>query len=136
MQIAYDKQIYAREAPPERLTRGMPLALPPLEIQWLGAEQPVGNGRGDAVLRISYDGSAYMFLAKYKPSWTERNFQAALVQIEGHIAAHTEKKERLYPLVILPFLSEAHLEELVRRRVSGLDLCGNGVIIVPKRLFV
>src|SRR4029078_6306480 len=39
-------------------------------------------------------------------------------------------------MVILPYLSDDRLRELDAARVSGLDLCGNGVIIIPKDLLV
>ncbi len=41
-----------------------------------------------------------------------------------------------YPMVIVPYLSSARLEELQAAEVSGLDLCGNGVIVVPGRMLI
>jgi hypothetical protein len=38
--------------------------------------------------------------------------------------------------VCLPFLRKEQLETLERERVSGIDLCGNGVVIVPGALTV
>jgi hypothetical protein len=35
------------------------------------------------------------------------------------------------PLLFLPFLSDRQLQELEREEISGIDLCGNGVVIVP-----
>jgi hypothetical protein len=37
----------------------------------------------------------------------------------------------LLPLLLVPYLSEEHLLELEANQVSGLDLCGNGVLIAP-----
>lgn len=34
-------------------------------------------------------------------------------------------------MLIMPFLSEQQLQELEQQRISGIDLCGNGVVIVP-----
>jgi len=34
-------------------------------------------------------------------------------------------------LLFLPFLSERQLQELEREGISGIDLCGNGVVVVP-----
>lgn len=35
------------------------------------------------------------------------------------------------PMLIMPFLSEQQLQELEREEISGIDLCGNGVVVVP-----
>jgi hypothetical protein len=34
-------------------------------------------------------------------------------------------------MIIMPFLSEQRLQELEGEGISGIDLCGNGVVIVP-----
>ena len=39
-------------------------------------------------------------------------------------------------MIQVPYLSTERLEELEREGVSGVDLCGNGVLIVPGRLYV
>jgi hypothetical protein len=39
-------------------------------------------------------------------------------------------------MVMLPFLRESQLQELERRGISGIDLSGNGVVIVPRRLLL
>ncbi len=41
-----------------------------------------------------------------------------------------------YPMVIVPYLSADKLEELQAAGVSGLDLCGNGVIVVPGKMLI
>jgi hypothetical protein len=35
------------------------------------------------------------------------------------------------PLVVVPWLSEDQLLSLEKRRISGVDLCGNGVLVAP-----
>lgn len=40
-----------------------------------------------------------------------------------------------HPLIIAPFLSERHLNKLVTEGFSGIDLCGNGVLIY-ENLFI
>ncbi len=42
----------------------------------------------------------------------------------------------LIPMVLLPYLSPARLEEIRLRGVNGVDLCGNGSVTVPGRLHV
>ncbi|WP_254053877.1 hypothetical protein [Singulisphaera sp. GP187] len=41
-----------------------------------------------------------------------------------------------YPLVVVPYLPEARLAEFESAGVSGIDLCGNGVVVVPNELLV
>ncbi len=41
-----------------------------------------------------------------------------------------------WPMIQVPYLSPGALEELEKEAVSGVDLCGNGVVIVPGRLYV
>ncbi len=36
-----------------------------------------------------------------------------------------------WPLLFVPFLSERQLQELEQEKISGIDLCGNGVVVVP-----
>ena len=40
------------------------------------------------------------------------------------------------PMVIVPFLVEQRIERLEEQGVSGLDLCGNGLIVIPGRLLL
>lgn len=44
--------------------------------------------------------------------------------------------KRPLPMIQVPFLSQEKLEELEKAFVSGVDLCGNGIVIVPGRLCV
>lgn len=41
-----------------------------------------------------------------------------------------------WPLIQVPFLSPDRIEELERGGVSGVDMCGNGIVVVPDRLYV
>ncbi|YCM47000.1 hypothetical protein V2O64_24470 (plasmid) [Verrucomicrobiaceae bacterium 227] len=40
------------------------------------------------------------------------------------------------PMILVPFLSEDKLKELEENGVSGIDLCGNGVITIPGKLLI
>jgi hypothetical protein len=42
----------------------------------------------------------------------------------------------LHPLVVVPHLSEAALQRLENEKISGVDLCGNGILIIPGELLV
>lgn len=69
------------------------------------------------------------FAGEFRTEWTRQ----ALEQF-------SEKSNRvpkpLLPLLIFPYLSEEQLDELRTQQLSGLDLCGNGLIFDPPQLFV
>lgn len=132
MQTGRNSKIVAREAPPASLPLGVDFELPPLRTR---VERSLIAGPAvDAFLRIEFDGHEETFSANYKARWDRRSFEAALTASAR--SANAPSSGKLRPLVILPYLSEEHLTELARRSVSGLDLCGNGVISVPGRWFV
>ena len=35
-------------------------------------------------------------------------------------------------MLVVPFLNEQRLEELDREKISGIDLCGNGIVVIPE----
>ena len=39
-------------------------------------------------------------------------------------------------MIIMPYLSENALRQLEKQAISGIDLCGNGVVVVPDELLV
>lgn len=133
MQIA-DKPQISQEVPPRHISSELSLQLPPLKIRLTVINMSLGKFEVDAILQIEYEGSEHTFLAEYKSDWTQRTFQAAIDQVL-RIASPSPERE-VFPLVILPYLSEEHITELATRRISGLDLCGNGVITVPGKWFV
>lgn len=59
----------------------------------------------------------------YKSDWTERSFLDAKTQI-----MKKTKSAQMTTLMILPYLSEKHLQELLDAGLNGLDLCGNAII--------
>ncbi len=69
------------------------------------------------------------FVAAYKTSSTPLAFENAVKRCQS-----SPRPSGTWPLVILPYLRPSYLEELERLGLSGVDLCGNGVIVGPKRL--
>lgn len=79
-------------------------------------------------------------------SWGEKSFTFAVEcralsspKVVSEAAASALKKSkppRLNPLVLVPYLSPERLAMLEEQGVSGLDLCGNGVVIVPGEVLV
>ncbi len=84
--------------------------------------------RPDAILNIRYEpAGSYGFAVKYKSTGGLANLRVAILTAQAIAYAN----KGLFPLVLMPFLREEALDELVRQQVSGLDLSGNGVLYVP-----
>ncbi len=115
----------------ERIKAGL-LQLPPLAIKLYEPGPSLAKTQMvDAVLEVTWQDKAYHFGAEYKLRSTPKEFQAALNQ-----AAAYQHHTGLLPLVLVPFLNDKQLRELSDRQISGLDFSGNGVVIVPGKIFV
>lgn len=97
-----------------------------------------GNFRPDALVEIEWQGKSYQFIVEFKRQATPKIIDEAVYQLKRNISLvqNLNKSEKYYPLLIAPFLSEERLERLASENISGLDLSGNGSIIVPGKLFV
>ncbi len=71
------------------------------------------------------------FAIEYKSLSTPKAFDEAI-----RWAENAELPDGYRPLVIMPFLRDTQLAKLEERSVSGVDLCGNGIVIVPGKLLV
>jgi hypothetical protein len=78
----------------------------------------------NALIVAEWGGRKAEFVAEYKSLSTPKAIAIAILQAE-RLAALTSKN----PLVVVPYLSEEKLRDLERRKVSGVDLCGNGVLL-------
>ena len=109
-----------------RLRRGDVL-FPPLSLTW---EESRARGI-DGVVRMVWRKTSFRFAARYKRLSNPKTVAAATEQ-----ALEKAQAAGLLPLVVVPYLNEQALNDLERRSVSGIDLCGNGVVIVPGRWYV
>lgn len=103
-----------------------------IRIEVVG-EIPNGvKGSGpDLFVTLFWEAQRFEFVAEYKARNTPRIFDDALRQARRQAA-----ESGSLPMVIVPFLSEQRIERLVQEGVSGLDLCGNGLVSVPGRLLL
>ncbi|MCX6365160.1 MAG: hypothetical protein NTX57_00395, partial [Armatimonadetes bacterium] len=116
-------EILQEEAlPPRSLASGGAWSFPPLALSVQTA--------AETLVQVAYDDQIVAFVAEYKASWQERAFQAALEW------AQARRQEEPYPLVVLPYLSDERIQTLLTYRISGVDLCGNGLILVPGRWLI
>lgn len=109
----------------DRLRSGEPL-LPPLVIRHASFES---ERAGDVLLEVAFNGAAdtERFTVECKIRYTKDDFRQATQQ-----AANNAKQRGGNPLIFLPYLSPDRLAELESMAVSGIDLCGNGIVYVPK----
>lgn len=106
------------------------ILLSPLVVQDLEMQPPYK--RADARLAVSWPGESerFWFTLESKGKANPQTVQLAMMQARQAAQAGDQ------PMIQVPFLSPERLEELEREGVSGVDLCGNGIVIVPGRLCV
>lgn len=109
-----------------RVRRGA-LAFPPLEVSY---ETPPGDVI-DAGVRMTWEKKTVRFAAECKRQANERTVSDMAEQIR-----ELARRADLEPLVVVPFLDEPALDRLESAGVSGIDLCGNGVVVVPGRWYL
>lgn len=105
-------------------------SVPPLLIRWTSGTGPRGGG-ADATAEVRWEGREFRFVAELKGRSTPRTFANAVAQSREYA-----ESARGYPMIVLPYLAPERLDELARLGVSGIDLCGNGIVTVPGELFV
>lgn len=108
------------------------ITLPPLQIACIELEPVVGAKRQlDALIEVRSAGLCSRFAVEMKANSTPIAFRTAINEVkDATLPANT------LPMIMLPYLSESQLQELEQDGVSGMDLCGNGVVMAPGGLFV
>lgn len=91
-----------------------------------------GEKSADLVLALEWENQRRKFVVEFKSQSAPSYLAGAIEQVRAYSAARPD----LLPLVIVPYLGPKSLERLIAAGVSGLDLCGNGVINVPGEWFV
>ncbi len=110
----------------EHLQRGN-VSLPPLSFRFLGKQSETsGNRRFDAVVEVSWRRSNAKFVVECKSLSTPKVFKGGL-----NLLKLLSPPKGYQPMLFLPFLNEGQLQELEQEGISGIDLCGNGVVVVP-----
>jgi len=115
----------------EQLRMGR-VSLPPLSFRLLkGGPQAGENFRFDALVEVSWGKSIAKFAVECKALSTPKAFQDGLSLLKT-----SSLPKGCRPLLFVPFLSERQLQDLEREKVGGIDLCGNGVVVVPEMFAV
>jgi hypothetical protein len=104
--------------------------LPPLIVKKV-ALHPKNDADARIDSGIKDQPEQFRFVVESKSVSTPRAIRAAVEQARRHA-----RNNEAYPLIQVPFLSPQMIRELEKERVSGVDLCGNGVVIIPERLYI
>ncbi len=118
-----------RVAEVERLFEEQLLSLPfpPVELAIRELGPSLQDRRpANKVLAIRWRDEEQMYACMHSSLNTPKGVQGAALE-----ARHHARPPGLGPLIVVPYLSEKRLGELQDLEVSGLDLCGNGIILGP-----
>lgn len=109
------------------------LRFPPLELDSFEFEgsQDKRRREPDALLTFRWQQRSYRFVVEYKQLSTPKSVDTAVHEARGYVC-----DPGVLPMVVVPFLNGEQLAKLESQAVSGLDLCGNGVVVVPGQLLV
>ena len=111
--------------------------LPPLQRETVDVTLPERE-RADAFLTMKLRGDLptdyFHFLVEAKSQNTPRIVHLAISQIKAATAKRNDPE--VFPMIVVPYLSEERLTELEQAQVSGIDLCGNGIVSIPGRILV
>ncbi|HNT26847.1 MAG TPA: hypothetical protein PKH10_01590 [bacterium] len=110
------------------------ILLPPLVTTTIQRQVPlpsryVADALMDAVLPQDPE-TKFRFVVEAKSQSTPMIVQRALLQVK-EVAGNFG-----LPLILVPYLASERLQELEQAGVSGVDLCGNGIVIVPGRIYI
>ncbi|MGO9598094.1 MAG: hypothetical protein ACLP7Q_08890 [Isosphaeraceae bacterium] len=106
--------------------------LRPLTVAEVRIEpQEIGGRILDAILVLTWKGRHFGFGVEAKALSTPKIMRSAIDQARAAC-----REGELHPLVFLPYIQDQGLQVLIDEEVSGFDMCGNGVLIVPGELFV
>lgn len=103
----------------------------PLTISQVAIAGEIGDIEADAFVTLAWRGREYEFVVECKSRSTPRIVEEAI----GRVRRYAEVTGR-QPLILVPYLSNARLSELESAGVSGIDACGNVLLLVPGELLI
>ena len=107
------------------------ITLIPLKFQALPRQQEAARSRVDAIIRVSWAKLREKFAVEYKALSTPKIIREAMYRAKA-----AARDISLLPMIIVPYLNEEFLRELERESISGVDLCGNGIVVAPGKFSV
>ena len=113
-----------------RLKQGR-VSFPPLSLRFKERKQPKAGARLDGLVEITWAKVKADFALEIKALSTPKAFMDALSLLKN-----TRLTKNLLPMLIVPFLNEERLKELEKEGISGIDLCGNGIVTAADKFAI
>ncbi len=107
------------------------LELLPLKFMPLSESTERSDIEPDVLVQTNWKGRTYTFVGEIKRYGSDKSVSQAAEQVRYYA-----EKLQINPLVIVPWLSSEQLLSLEEKNISAIDLCGNGVVVVPGELLV
>ncbi|MGD9561196.1 MAG: hypothetical protein AB7F88_04265 [Pyrinomonadaceae bacterium] len=110
------------------------LDISPLEINIEKFDKKGRSGYSPNLLvEVVWENESWRFLSEIMTVATPKLVVEAVSKLK--MFRETSGKES-YPMIVAPYLSRPQFKELATREISGIDLSGNVMLIVPGGLFV
>ncbi len=106
--------------------KGGRLRVGPVSFEIEDVASRYSSDQPDILMKAKWGDSEALFAAELKRYGSDN----AILQAANQ-ALYFAERLNMKPLVLVPWLSEEQLLSLERRNVSGIDLCGNGVLLAP-----
>ena len=87
--------------------------------------------QADAMIELGWGKKAFRFAVECRAVSTPKEIAAA-----AETAKRNSRPPRSFPMVFVPYLAESQLRFLQEQQVSGIDLSGNALIMVPGKILV
>lgn len=103
------------------------VVLPPVRLELAKVRPQYGRDRQwDFEVNAIWAEEKAAFAVEYRSLFTPKVFEETLRRCRD-----ARLPKGCLPMMLLPYLRPSQLDELVALEISGVDLCGNGVVIVP-----
>jgi len=114
------------------ILRDLGLPWPRVEIREIVLQPAMDRSgpRPDLRVDLGWQGRSWSFAAEAKTRSVPKAIETAIRQAEAWETAGQRA------MIIAPYLNERWLIRLAEREISGLDLSGNGIVIVPGELLL
>ncbi|MBN2418825.1 MAG: hypothetical protein JXL81_05525 [Deltaproteobacteria bacterium] len=110
----------------EQLRKGK-IFFPPLSFRFIQKENKGRKSQDmDALIEASWGKNKVKFAVECKALSTPKIFRDGLNRLKTSLIPKDYN-----PLLLVPYLNEKQLQELELEGISGIDLCGNGIVIIP-----
>lgn len=106
---------------------------PPLQVKLIETNKrsPQADRIVGGLVEVDWNESRFVFAVGRSLQFNPKALREAAERVK-RLAAQLD----VYPLLLAPYLADDQLRILETEQVSGIDLCGNGVIVVPEQLLV